>query len=291
MAELHFVKMHGCGNDYIYFDGTKERIADPEAAAVRLSDRHFGIGGDGIIIIGPSDKADFEMAMYNADGSRGKMCGNGIRCVGKYVYDRGLTGKKHLKIETLSGIRELELITDDDGKVSKVRVDMGRPILDLPDIPVDEELWNIRSSGEGLDIAGGRYSVTPVSMGNPHAVVFQDKDEWEPERFFREFPISVTGPLFENDPLFPERINAEFVIPVNDHELYMRVWERGSGETFACGTGACASVVASVLAGKISGKATVHLLGGDLEIEWDRDDGHVYMTGPAETVFEGTVEL
>lgn len=272
---MKFTKMHGLGNDYIYLDGTKEVPRDLPALSRRISDRHFGVGSDGLIVIRPSDRADFYMAMYNADGSEGEMCGNGIRCVGKYVYDKGLTRKTSLTIDTLAGIKHLELQVDGDTVVSAT-VDMGAPILNPEDIPVIGS--GERFVARRMTVAGREWHVTCVSMGNPHAVVFVPDVE--------RLSLKDLGPAFENHTSFPNRINTEFV-QVEGGGLRMRVWERGSGETMACGTGACASVVAAVLGGLVSPLCTVKLRGGTLSIRGDQRDGHVYMTGPAVTVFEG----
>lgn len=278
---MKFTKMHGCGNDYVYVDCTNEMIENPSEVSKYVSDRHFGIGSDGLILICSSETADFRMAMYNADGSEGAMCGNGIRCVAKYVYDKGLTDKKNISIETKSGIKELEL-TVEDGKVSLVKVNMGAPILKAKDIPVDVDTEKCIDSDINVD--GKDYKITCVSMGNPHAVTFIDED-------VKTFPIEKTGPKFENHPMFPDRVNTEFVQVLNRHEVNMRVWERGSGETLACGTGTCATVVACVLNGLTDDEVTVHLLGGDLFIKYDRENDTVWMTGPAVIAFEGTIEL
>ena len=236
---MEFIKMHGLGNDYVYVDGFKEKLDNPGEVSKFVSDRHFGIGSDGLIMINPSDKADFEMAMYNADGSRGEMCGNGIRCVAKFVYDNGLTDKTDISVETLGGIKYLDL-TVKDGKVEKVRVDMGEPILIPGDIPVRAE-GKDKVVSEPLTVEGQEYAITCVSMGNPHCIIYvDDVDGLELEKI---------GPKFENNEMFPNRINTEFIRIINKNEIQMRVWERGSGETLACGTGACASVVASVLNG------------------------------------------
>ena len=256
---MRFTKMHGLGNDYVYVNGFQEKIENPSEVAKYVSDRHFGIGSDGLILINPSEVADFEMEMYNADGSRGEMCGNGIRCVAKYVYDYGLTDQTQISVETLGGIKYLDL-TVQDGKVALVKVDMGSPILKPECIP-------IRAEGDIVvnePIVAGRieYRMTGVSMGNPHAVVYMDQ--------IQDLDIERIGPLFENHERFPNRINTEFVKFIDRHTLEMRVWERGSGETMACGTGACAVAVASVLNGLTEEKVTVRLLGGDLQIEWDR---------------------
>ena len=277
---MRFTKMHGLGNDYVYVNGFQEKIENPSEVAKYVSDRHFGIGSDGLILINPSEVADFEMEMYNADGSRGEMCGNGIRCVAKYVYDYGLTDQTQISVETLGGIKYLDL-TVQDGKVALVKVDMGSPILKPECIP-------IRAEGDIVvnePIVAGRieYRMTGVSMGNPHAVVYMDQ--------IQDLDIERIGPLFENHERFPNRINTEFVKFIDRHTLEMRVWERGSGETMACGTGACAVAVASVLNGLTEEKVTVRLLGGDLQIEWDREKDKVYMTGPATTVFDGEIDI
>lgn len=278
---MKFTKMHGCGNDYVYVDCTNEMIENPSEVSKYVSDRHFGIGSDGLILICSSETADFRMAMYNADGSEGAMCGNGIRCVAKYVYDKGLTDKKNISIETKSGIKELEL-TVEDGKVSLVKVNMGAPILKAKDIPVYVDTEKCIDSDINVDWKD--YKITCVSMGNPHAVTFIDED-------VKTFPIEKIGPKFENHPMFPDRVNTEFVQVLNRHEVNMRVWERGSGETLACGTGTCATVVACVLNGLTDDEVTVHLLGGDLFIKYDRENDTVWMTGPAVIAFEGTIEL
>lgn len=278
--KLKFTKMQGIGNDYVYVDCTKKRLENPEEVAIKVSDRHFGIGSDGLILINPSDVADFEMAMYNADGSRGEMCGNGIRCVAKYVYDYGLTTKKKIAIETLGGIKYLDL-TVEDGKVSLVKVDMGRPILKASEIPIISD--NEQVIDEPIMVDGTEYRMTGVSMGNPHDVVYIDD--------VAGLEIEKIGPKFENHERFPKRINTEFVRIIDRHTAEMRVWERGSGETLACGTGACAVAVASILNGLTEEKVTVKLLGGDLLIEWDRETDRVFMTGPATVVFDGEIEL
>lgn len=280
--KLSFTKMHGCGNDYVYFNCFSNKISNPEQLAVKLSDHHFGIGGDGIILICPSDVADAKMRMFNSDGSEGKMCGNGIRCVGKYLYDYGMVnGKTEITVETLSGIKTLKLFPE-NGKVKTVRVDMGCAMLSPKDIPV--YLDGDRIVDAPLVIDEKVYHITCVSMGNPHCVIFvkDDVDSLDLERI---------GPKFENNPLFPERVNTEFVNILSDGSLKMRVWERGSGETWACGTGACAVGVTAVLSGlfKKGEDITVHLRGGDLVINYT--DKTVLMTGPATTVFEGTIEV
>ena len=285
---MRFTKMHGCGNDYIYIDGAKEKITDKPGLAVRLSDRHFGIGGDGIIFINPSEIADFEMEMYNADGSRGKMCGNGIRCVAKYVYDHGLTRKKELTVESCGNVKTLWLTVKEE-RVTRVRVDMGVPVLDSGEIPADPG-YTLEGADEknrlidvSYTVGGINRKMTAVSMGNPHAVLFC--------RDIESLDLPALGPLYEHSPVFPEGVNTEFVEVVDRKNIKMRVWERGSGETYACGTGACASLAACVLTGKTARKVLVHLLGGDLEIEWNDADDHIYMTGPAVTVFTGEVDL
>ena len=274
--------MHGIGNDYIYFDCLQSELQDPERVAIELSDRHKGIGGDGIVMICVSKVADAKMRMFNADGSEGKMCGNAIRCVGKFLYDFGKTQKTHLTIETLSGIKTLDLSVE-KGKVQTVRVDMGAPVLTPAEIPVKLDGFD----GEKIvalerEIAGGRYSLACVSMGNPHCVVFQAPDGLD---------LETLGPKFENDPMFPERVNTEFVEVLARNDVKMRVWERGSGETWACGTGACAVAVACVLNGYADRNAdiTVRLRGGDLTIRWT--DETVFMTGSATLVFVGEIEL
>lgn len=274
---MKFTKMQGLGNDYVYVNCLKEKIADPPELARKISDRHFGVGSDGLIMICPSDKADFEMKMYNADGSRAEMCGNGIRCVAKYVYDYCLTDKTRISVDTLAGIKYLDL-TVENGKVSQVKVDMGRPILEPEKIPVQAE--GDRVVNEPLLVDGKEYRMTCVSMGNPHAVIFVDQD-------VKELPLEQIGPAFENHERFPKRINTEFARVLDRRTVEMRVWERGSGETLACGTGTCATAVACILNGLTDDEMTVHLLGGDLYIKWDREKDTVYMTGPAETVFEG----
>lgn len=278
---MKFTKMHGIGNDYVYVDCTKEELRQPGEISRFVSDRHFGIGSDGLILIKSSDKADFQMAMYNADGSQGEMCGNGIRCVAKYVYDYGLTDKNEISIETLAGIKYLKL-TVEDGKVSKVRVNMGEPILIPEKIPVAADTKEVVN--EPIEVCGKEWRMTCVSMGNPHAVIFIDTP-------VKEFPLEQIGPHFENHERFPSRVNTEFVRVLNRQTMEMRVWERGSGETLACGTGTCATAVAAVLNGLCGRKVTVHLLGGDLEIEWNEADNCVYMTGSATTVFDGEIEL
>lgn len=277
---MKFTKMQGIGNDYVYVNCFEEKVENPSKTAVFVSDRHFGIGSDGLILIYPSDKSDFRMRMFNADGSEGEMCGNGIRCVGKFVYDKKMTDKETITVETLAGIKELRLLTK-DGLVENVRVDMGEPILRPADIPASikgDECIDMEISSNGSD-----YRITCVSMGNPHAVTYVDS--------VSDIDIGRQGPPMENHEMFPRRVNTEFVEILEDGTLRMRVWERGSGETLACGTGACAVLVASVLNKKSPRRNTVRLLGGDLEIEWNREDNHVYMTGPAVTVFEGAINI
>lgn len=276
--KLTFTKMHGCGNDYIYFNCFEQTVKNPEALSVRLSDRHFGVGGDGIILICPSDKADAQMRMYNADGSEGKMCGNATRCIGKYIYERGIAKKPVVTLETLSGIKTLSLTVEED-RVTSVSVDMGGPILEPERIPV--KLMGERAVNVRHMLAGKLQTFTCVSMGNPHCVIFtQNVDALDLEKI---------GPAHENDTLFPERVNTEFVEIIDDHTLKMRVWERGSGETLACGTGACATAVAAVLCGhcKLDTDITLKLRGGDLIIRYTGDT--VQMAGPATIVFEGEV--
>ena len=286
---MKFTKMHGCGNDYVYVDCTKEVIPNISETAIRVSDRHFGIGSDGLILIKASDVADFEMDMYNADGSRGKMCGNGIRCVAKYVYDHGLTDKTTITVNTLSGIKTLKL-TVEDGKVSKVRVDMGEPELIPAQVPVKASVLGLADDrreaivAEPLEIKGRSYDITCVSMGNPHCITFIGED-------VRDFPLEEVGPIFEKHELFPERVNTEFINVIDKDHLRMRVWERGSGETLACGTGACAVAGASYLNGFTGRSVDIELLGGHLEVVYDEKTNHVFMTGPATEVFSGEIDL
>ena len=279
---MKFTKMHGCGNDYVYVNGFEEKIDDEAKAAIAVSDRHFGIGGDGLIIIKPSDAADFEMVMYNADGSRGAMCGNGVRCVAKYVYDHKLTDKKSISVVSMGAVKYID-VNVENGKVVSARVDMGSPVLEAKKIPVVTE--NEKAVNEKITVDGTEYTMTCVSMGNPHAVVFTDIP-------LREFPLEKIGPMFENHLVFPDRVNTEFVNVIDRKNLAMRVWERGSGETLACGTGTCATVVAAILNGYVDNDVTVHLIGGDLEISWSGNEADsVFMTGPAETVFSGEIDL
>lgn len=277
---MKFTKMHGIGNDYVYVNCFEEQVADPGRTAVFVSDRHFGIGSDGLILIKPSKRADFMMDMYNADGSQGAMCGNGIRCVAKYVYDYGLTDQTEISIETKSGIKYLHL-TVKQGKVAYVKVDMGAPILESGKIPVISHKDKVVD--EPVTVDGKTYHMTAVSMGNPHTIVYVDD--------VQGLKIEEIGPGFENHPCFPDRVNTEFVRIIDRHTAEMRVWERGSGETLACGTGACAVAVASILNGYTEDEVTVKLLGGDLKIEWDRKADRVYMTGSATVVFDGEITL
>ena len=273
---MKFTKMHGCGNDYVYVDGAKEHVKNKKQLAITVSDRHFGIGSDGVIFINPSEIADFEMEMYNADGSRSEMCGNGMRCVGKFVYDHGLTDKAQVAVESCGKIKYLDM-TVENGKVMKVRVNMGQPELRSSDVPVVSE--NEQVIDEEIIVNGQSYRMTCVSMGNPHAVVFMDD--------VANMKIEEIGPFFENHERFPNRTNTEFVKIIDDSHVEMRVWERGSGETLACGTGCCATAVACALNGLTGTHVFVKVLGGEIEIEWDREANLVYMTGPAETVYEG----
>ena len=277
---MKFTKMHGLGNDYVYVNCFEEKIDNPPAVARFVSDRHFGIGSDGLIMINPSKTADFEMEMYNADGSRGEMCGNGIRCVAKYVYDYGLTDKTQISVETLGGIKYLDL-TVEDGKVSLVKVDMGKPELEADLIPIISEREQVID--EPIEVDGKEYHMTGVSMGNPHAVIYVDD--------VKGLDLEKIGPKFENHERFPKRINTEFVHCIDRQTVEMRVWERGSGETLACGTGACAVAVFSILNNLTDTQVTVKLLGGDLQIEWDREEDRVFMTGPATVVFDGVIDI
>lgn len=275
---MKFTKMHGCGNDYVYVNLFEEKIDDPAELSIKISDRHFGIGSDGLITIGPSDVADFRMRIYNADGSEAEMCGNGVRCVAKYVYDHNLTDKTEISVETGAGIKILKLFVE-NGKVAQVTVDMGEPGLKPEEIPVVAE--GDRVINEPIEVCGKEWRMTCVSMGNPHAVVFVDDVE--------NFDIEKYGPHFENHERFPKRTNTEFVHVVSPTEAYMRVWERGSAETWACGTGTCATVMACILNGKTENKVLVHLRGGDLTIEYDKKTNHIFMTGPATEVFNGEI--
>lgn len=278
---MKFTKMHGLGNDYVYVNCFEEEVNHPAEVSKYVSDRHFGIGSDGLILIKPSKTADFKMDMYNADGSQGEMCGNGIRCVAKYVYDYGLTDKTHISVETLAGMKYLEL-TVEDGKVAFVKVNMGAPVFTAKKIPVVAETE--QAIDVSLEVKGTEYKMTGVSMGNPHCVIFMEEDVCA-------LNLETMGPDFENHERFPKRINTEFVNVLDDHTLRMRVWERGSGETLACGTGACATAVAAILNGHTKNEVTVKLSGGDLKIQWDGGDAPVYMTGPAAIVFDGVIKL
>ena len=277
---MEFTKMEGCGNDYVYVNGFTNKIENPNKLAEFVSNRNFGIGSDGLIMVNPSDKADFRMNMYNADGSEGKMCGNGIRCVAKYVYDNKMTDKTTITVETLSGIKTLILNVEND-KVKTVRVDMGSPILEAKEVPVISDKEQVID--EPITIDNREYKITCVSMGNPHAITFIDDTD--------SLDIESIGPKFEKNEIFPDRINTEFIQIVDRNTIKMRVWERGSGETLACGTGACASVVACVLNNLTEDKVTVKLLGGDLFIEYNREENTVYMTGPARVSFVGNIEI
>lgn len=278
---MKFTKMHGCGNDYVYVNCLKGRVENPSEVSKMVSDRHFGIGSDGLILIKPSDVADFEMDMYNADGSQGAMCGNGIRCVAKYVYDYGLTDKTSISVNTKSGIKYLDL-TIEDGKAVMIRVNMGSPVLEAGDIPVISD--NAQVIDETIQVDGEEYRMTCISMGNPHAVICMDDIE--------NLNIEEIGPKFEKHHRFPDRINTEFIKILDKNTVQMRVWERGSGETLACGTGACAVAVAAILNNLVEGnQVAVQLLGGTLQITWDREENLVYMTGPATTVYEGEILL
>lgn len=277
---MKFTKMQGCGNDYVYINCFKETVEDAANLAIKVSNRNFGIGSDGLILICPSEVADVKMIMYNADGSQSQMCGNGVRCVGKYAYDYGLVTKNVITVETLAGIKILKLHVE-NGKVASVTVDMGAP-------EVKPELVPVVSEGDAVvakpvEVCGRQYEITCVSIGNPHAVTFVEDTAG--------VDIASIGPEFEHHPMFPERTNTEFIQVLDEQEINMRVWERGSGETLACGTGACASVYACVLNGKTKEEVTVHLLGGDLHIKYDKESGHLFMTGPAVTVFDGELFL
>ena len=277
---MKFTKMHGCGNDYVYVNLFEEQIGDPAKVSIAVSDRHFGIGSDGLITIGPSEIADFRMRIYNADGSEAEMCGNGIRCVAKYVYDHKLTDKAEITVETGAGVKTLQLTVEDD-KVTLVRVDMGEPNLTPDEIPVVAD--GDRVVDEPIVVDDKEWRMTCVSMGNPHAVVFVDD--------VAHFELEKYGPLFENHVRFPKRTNTEFVQIVSRNEAIMRVWERGSAETWACGTGTCATVMACILNGLTDNEVLVHLRGGDLRIAYDAKSNHIFMTGPATEVFEGEIQL
>ena len=278
---LKFTKMHGLGNDYVYMDAINQNIENRSELAKYVSDRHFGIGSDGLILICKSDIADFRMEMYNQDGSQAEMCGNGIRCVGKFVYDKGLTNKTTITVETLAGIKTLDM-QEENGKIKSAKVDMGEPILDPEKIPVKSNEIPVKNLV--LNSEDREFKFTCVSMGNPHAITFIKED-------VNSFDICKYGRILEVDKVFPNKANIEFVNIIDEKTLKMRVWERGAGETLACGTGACGATVASVLNNYTHRKVTVKLIGGDLEIEWNKEDNHVYMTGPATTVFEGQIPL
>lgn len=273
---MKFTKMEGLGNDYVYVNCFTETVENPREMAIKVSDRHFGIGSDGLILIKPSKVADFCMDMYNADGSQSEMCGNGIRCVGKYVYDYGLTDKTSVTVETLAGIKYLDFEIE-NGKVKMVTVNMGAPEFEASKVPVKYDKEKVID--EPIMVDGKEYKMTCISMGNPHAVMFVEDT--------KHFPLEEVGPKFENHEVFPNRVNAEFIQILDRKSVNMRVWERGSGETLACGTGACASAVACALNGHTEDEITIHLLGGDLIIRWDREENLVYMTGPANVVFDG----
>lgn len=274
---MKFTKMQGCGNDYVYVNCFKETIENPSELSIKVSNRNFGVGSDGLILICPSEVADVRMEMYNADGSQSQMCGNGVRCVGKYSYDYGIVNKDVVTVETLAGIKTLQLEIEND-KVVRVTVDMGAPIVEPSLVPVKAEGDAVIAKPIVVD--GTEYEITCVSMGNPHAITFVEDTN-------NIGDIEVIGPKFEHHEMFPERTNTEFIQVLSDTEINMRVWERGSGETLACGTGACASVYACILNGKTKDEVTVHLLGGDLWIKYDRESGHIFMTGPAVVVFDG----
>lgn len=277
---MKFTKMHGIGNDYVYVNCFEEFVKNPAEVSKFVSDRHFGIGSDGLILISPSAIADFRMNIYNADGSQAEMCGNGIRCVAKYVYDYGLTDKTEISVETLAGIKYLRLQVE-NGKVASVEVNMGAPILEPKEIPVAVEESPVVNVP--VEVKGKIYHMTCVSMGNPHAIIFMNN--------VKDLDIAAIGPYFENHTVFPKRTNTEFVEVLDRNTVNMRVWERGSDETLACGTGACATTVACILNDKTENEVTVHLLGGDLKIRWDREANQVYMTGPATVVFDGEITL
>lgn len=279
---MKFTKMQGCGNDYVYINGFEEHVPQEEksALAIKLSNRNFGIGSDGLIFINPGKVAEFEMEMYNADGSRSEMCGNGMRCVGKYIYDYGLSDKTEITVESAGAIKYLTLYPGADGKIEKVRVNMGSPILKAKEVPVVSD--NETVVDEEIMVNGEKYNMTCVSMGNPHAVVFM--------KGVKELDIEAVGPYFENHERFPRRTNTEFVEILDRSHVFMRVWERGTGETLACGTGCCATAVACILNGHTENSIDVEVLGGHIQIEWDREENVVYMTGPAKVSFDGKIE-
>lgn len=281
MQTIKFTKMQGAGNDYVYVNCLEKRIDNVNETAKAISDRHFGVGSDGLVLICPSDKADFRMDMYNSDGTQAEMCGNATRCVGKYVHDKGLTDKTVFTLETLAGIKTLELTLDEEGRTKTVRVNMGAPVLTPSDIPIDSNLD--RFINQPVNVAGKDWLMTGVSMGNPHAVTFVDDTD--------SIDIEKIGPMFENHPMFPKRINTEFAQIVDRNTIKMRVWERGAGETLACGTGSCATLVAAALCGYTGDEADIILLGGKLHISWNREENAIYMTGGAEFVFEGEITL
>ncbi len=281
MQTFKFTKMHGAGNDYIYVNCFEEKIENINETAKFVSDRHFGIGSDGLVLICPSDKADFRMDMYNSDGTQAEMCGNATRCVGKYVHDKGLTDKTLITLETLAGIKILKLNLNDDGEVETVEVNMGSPELTPKNIPINSELD--RFICEPVEIDGKEYKVTGVSMGNPHAITYVDD--------VNAVEIEKIGPKFENHELFPRRINTEFAQIVDRHTIKMRVWERGAGETLACGTGACATMVAANLSDLVDDCVDLVLIGGTLNIRWDKEENNIYMTGPAKFVFDGVITV
>lgn len=274
---MRFTKMHGIGNDYVYVDCFEQQVADPARLAVAVSDRHFGIGGDGLILVCPSDQADVRMRMFNADGSEAQMCGNGIRCVAKYAYDHGLVKKTELQIETGAGVLALQLYPGSDGSIARVRVDMGEPRLERGSLPMAGSVGD-RAVDIELEVGEKTYRVTCLSMGNPHCVIYVDR--------VADFPVAEVGALLEKHVAFPERINVHFVELINPGEVRQRTWERGAGETLACGTGAAAVCVAGVLTGRSNRQLLAHLPGGDLDLEW-AEDNHVTMTGPAVEVFSG----
>ena len=279
---MKFTKMQGAGNDYVYINGFTEKMAQEEKPdwVRKVSDRHFGIGSDGAIFINPSDEADFEMEMYNADGTRSEMCGNGMRCVGKFVYDKGLTDKTQFTVVSAGKVKYLDL-TIENGKATQIKVNMGEPILEAAQVPVVSENEQVIDEPIYISEVDQTYNMTCVSMGNPHAVVFMDDVE--------KLEIEKIGPYFENHTRFPNRTNTEFVKVLDKSNVQMRVWERGTGETLACGTGCCATAVACILNRFTENEVTVHVLGGKIKIFWDRETNLIYMTGPAETVFEGEI--
>ncbi len=277
---MKFTKMHGIGNDYIYVNNFDEEIENPSDFAIKYSDRHKGIGSDGLVLILPSTYCDFRMRMFNADGSESEMCGNASRCIGKYVYDKGLANKTELTLETLAGIKKLKLFLNDDKQVESVTVDMGEPILEASRIPTTLQQHEIINESITFD-ESTKYHITCVSMGNPHTIIFTKN--------IHELNLPKIGSIIENANIFPRRTNVEFIEIISTERMKMRVWERGSGETLACGTGACAASVAAVLNGHSSRKNTIELLGGELVIEWNAFDNHVYLNGGATTVFEGEI--